>query len=230
MNYTNNSPRRLGIVNGNGYSNHPPTIIETAFSVAINGPPPLCPSLSLPFSVSTRPTESGPRRAPLFLFSISRAGRANLWFGNSAETMRTGRCAGGGVGEGGDIWVTRRRGASYKLNLCNYGSNYAGIRAITCAPTVPDTLVPSLRLLPSLLMNDSVGLRLVETCRSDRLNRDTAFSFYGVRFDRRPMDSWFHFGNRITGNGYNLSLRHVIIVIRLRIDSYCLSSSRISNV
>lgn len=135
-----------------------------------------------------------------------------------------------GVGEGGDIWVTRRRGASYKLNLCNYGSNYAGIRAITCAPTVPDTLVPSLRLLPSLLMNDSVGLRLVETCRSDRLNRDTAFSFYGVGFDRRPMDSWFHFGNRITVNGYNLSLRHVIIVIRLRVDSYCLSSSRIPNV
>lgn len=73
MNYTNNSPRRSGIVNGNGYSNHPPTIIETAFSVAINAPP----FLSLSFSLSLfRPTESG----PLFLFSISRAGqgRGNL--------------------------------------------------------------------------------------------------------------------------------------------------------
>ena len=73
--------------------------------------------------------------------------------------MRTGRCA---VAHRGDIWVTRKRGASYKLNLCNYGSNYVGIRAITCAPTAQTarTLVPSLWLLPSLLMNDSVRLLL----------------------------------------------------------------------
>ena len=110
---------------------------------------PLSFSLSLSFAVSVQSVLSC---APLFLFSISLLARRTY----DLEIHRR-RCEQVGVqSRPGDIWVTRKRGASYKLNLCNYGSNYVGIRAITCPPHRYSALVPSLWLLPSLLMNDSL--------------------------------------------------------------------------
>lgn len=130
-----NNSAEAGIAYVNGYSDPPPTIIETAFSVPINVPSPLPlsailhlrrPSRSRPPSSSSRCTI-----APLFSSFPLRVltGESMIWKSSDDQVGRWS-CP-------RDIWVTRSAGASYKLNLRNYGSNYVGIRAITGASTAP---------------------------------------------------------------------------------------------
>lgn len=129
-----NNSGEVGIAYVNGYSDPPPTIIETAFSVPINV------SLSYlfqPFSILRRPfhTRSPSSSdlctiAPLFSSFPLRVLTANLWFGNSPTTRWVDDRA-------PEIYGLPEAGASYKLNLRNYGSNYVRIRAITGASTAP---------------------------------------------------------------------------------------------
>lgn len=88
-------------MNGNGYSNHPPTIIETAFSVAINGPPlSVPPFLSLSLS---RPGQRNPALAARLFSSFPLAGQGGQTY--DLEIQRR-RCEQVGVQEGG--WRERR--------------------------------------------------------------------------------------------------------------------------
>lgn len=157
MNYTNNSPRRSGIVNGNGYSNHPPTIIETAFSVAINGPPSLSPSLFLYF-----PTRAW-NPALFSSFPLAGAGRrGGQTYDLEIQRRRCEQVVQRREDGGEEIYGLHGGGVLHTNWICAItGVITAGIRAITsCAHCTRHSSVPSLRLLPSLLMNDSVGPRL----------------------------------------------------------------------
>lgn len=167
-------------MNGNGYSAPLPTIIETAFSVPINGPP-VPPRW--PFSIlSSRALSttlfhclhpSSARRPSLFLFSISLLSPSEPMIWKSARRRREQV---GVQSRRRDIWVTRERGgrASYKLNLCNYGSNYVGIRAITCAPTARTRTSPPFTLTSSFVTNE----RHCETASFDRILRLTEQCVY----------------------------------------------------
>jgi len=120
-----NNFSEAGIANVNGYSDPPPTIIETAFSVPINVPSLttilcLCYSSHSHFHVY--------RWSSLTIVLFSSFNSESMIWKSSANSRVDDRVP--------EIYGLPEAWASYKLNLRNYESNYIEIRTITRASAI----------------------------------------------------------------------------------------------
>lgn len=120
-----NNFSEAGITNVNGYSDLPPTIIETTFSVPINVPSLTSSILYLRYSSHSHFHVYYCGRLTIVLFSFFNSD-SMIWK-SSADDQMDGYIP--------KIYGVPKARTSYKLNLRNYGSNYIGIR-ITEVSTV----------------------------------------------------------------------------------------------